>query len=110
MAAALKEVDLETPAGNIANALAHIFLLTPREKLRQQAYQMLGVTNNRDFALAVEQLIAKYLEKEQLKLDRRSRGETRTFSDITNLQNCSENDSFSDSVNSFFLRIDSEVS
>lgn len=59
------------PAGTIADALADIFMLTPRQELRQQAYRMVGVTNNRDFALAVEKRLNTYFAKEQRKLDRR---------------------------------------
>ncbi|VDM92274.1 unnamed protein product [Onchocerca ochengi] len=67
-----KEVDLETPAGTLADSLAQIFMLTTRDELRQQAYQMVGAKNNRDFALAVEARLNEYFESKQRKLDRRS--------------------------------------
>ncbi|KAL3997563.1 hypothetical protein ACH3XW_11415 [Acanthocheilonema viteae] len=67
-----EEVDLETPAGTLADSLAQIFMMTTRVELRQQAYQMVGVENNRDFALAVEARLNEYFQSKQRKLDRRS--------------------------------------
>lgn len=67
-----REVDLETPAGTLADSLAQIFLMTTNSELRQQAYQMVGVDNNRDFALAVEARLNEYFQGKQRKLDRRS--------------------------------------
>nr|CDQ01323.1 Bm11115, isoform b [Brugia malayi] len=66
-----REVDLETPAGTLADSLAQIFLMTTNSELRQQAYQMVGVDNNRDFALAVEARLNEYFQGKQRKLDRR---------------------------------------
>ncbi|VDK86465.1 unnamed protein product [Litomosoides sigmodontis] len=67
-----REVDLETPAGTLADSLAQIFMMTTRVELRQQAYRMVGVTNNRDFALAIETRLNEYFKSKQRKLDRRS--------------------------------------
>ncbi|EJW82910.1 hypothetical protein WUBG_06177 [Wuchereria bancrofti] len=67
-----REVDLETPAGTLADSLAQIFMMTTSNELRQQAYQMVGVDNNRDFALAVEARLNEYFKGKQRKLDRRS--------------------------------------
>ncbi|MCP9264159.1 hypothetical protein DINM_022169 [Dirofilaria immitis] len=67
-----KEVDLETPAGTLADSLAQIFILTTKDELRQQAYQMVDAKNNRDFALAVEARLNEYFESKQRKLDKRS--------------------------------------
>ncbi|CAG9529636.1 unnamed protein product [Cercopithifilaria johnstoni] len=67
-----KEVDLETPAGTLADSLAQIFMMTTRDELRKEAYRMVGVENNRDFALAVEARLNEYFKNKQRKLDRRS--------------------------------------
>ncbi|EFO27651.2 hypothetical protein LOAG_00830 [Loa loa] len=67
-----KEVDLETPAGILADSLAQIFMMTTNDELRQQAYRMVSVENNRDFALAVEARLNEYFKSKQRKLDRRS--------------------------------------
>ncbi|VDN07212.1 unnamed protein product [Thelazia callipaeda] len=47
-------------------------MLTTRTQLRQQAYQMFNVDNNRDFALAVEARLNNYFRSKQQKLDKRS--------------------------------------
>lgn len=45
--------------------------MTTSAELRQQAYRMVDVDNNRDFALAVEARLNKYFKSKQRKLDRR---------------------------------------
>lgn len=60
------------PAGTLADSLAQIFMLTTNVELRQQAYRMVGVANNRDFALAIETRLNEYFKSKQRKLDRRS--------------------------------------
>lgn len=59
------------PAGILADSLAQIFMMTTSDELRQQAYRMFDVENNRDFALAVEARLNEYFKSKQRKLDRR---------------------------------------
>ncbi|VDK59282.1 unnamed protein product [Anisakis simplex] len=49
-------------AGNVADSLSQIFLLTPRPEVRNRAYELLGASNARQFASAVEKHINRYLE------------------------------------------------
>ncbi|VDN53368.1 unnamed protein product [Dracunculus medinensis] len=65
------DVDLETVAGNVADSLTRIFLLTPRPEVRLKAYSLLGVTNSRDFALEVERRINNFLKISSKGHDRR---------------------------------------
>ncbi|VDK65296.1 unnamed protein product [Anisakis simplex] len=58
----MDDVDLETVAGNVADSLSQIFLLTPRPEVRNRAYELLGASNARQFASAVEKHINRYLE------------------------------------------------
>uniref|UniRef100_A0A914RBU5 Uncharacterized protein n=1 Tax=Parascaris equorum TaxID=6256 RepID=A0A914RBU5_PAREQ len=49
-------------AGNVADSLSQIFLLTPRAEVRQRAYAIMGATSAREFAAHVEYRINAYLQ------------------------------------------------
>ncbi|VDM47155.1 unnamed protein product [Toxocara canis] len=58
----MDEVDLETVAGNVADSLSQIFLLTPRAEIRARAYELMGAHSAREFAAHVERRINAYLQ------------------------------------------------
>lgn len=49
-------------AGNVADSLSQIFLLTPRPEVRRRAYEIMGASSAREFAARVEYHINAYLQ------------------------------------------------
>lgn len=68
----MEEVDLETVAGNVADSLSQIFLLTPRPEVRRRAYEIMGASSAREFAARVEYHINAYLQLGTESNDQRS--------------------------------------
>ncbi|VDD94402.1 unnamed protein product [Enterobius vermicularis] len=60
------------PAGNIADSLSQIFVLCPRPEVRQQAYNILGVKSNHDFAVNLQSRINAFLKHDSKKKEKRS--------------------------------------
>uniref|UniRef100_A0A0N5AV40 Uncharacterized protein n=1 Tax=Syphacia muris TaxID=451379 RepID=A0A0N5AV40_9BILA len=75
-------VELDTPAGNIADSLSQIFLRTRQPEVRQTAYNILGVNSNKEFTLNLQKRINDYLAKNLRRKGQRSCLEVRKENDL----------------------------
>lgn len=75
-------IELDTPAGNIADSLSRIFALTPRPEVRQKAYSILGVKSNQQFAVSLQKRINAYLARSSQRRGKRSCLEIRKERDL----------------------------